>query len=160
MADDRGPPAPTGRVLLERDESCGIARLPLDNPARRNAYDPTMRDQLAAHLDELAADDAIKVVILRGSGDVFSTGADMGNAYAWYGKDAKTQPGTNADDDARRARRPSHARTHAPNRPPTRHDRSLGLPSATGQATAVPAQVRIVSAMVLVCVQAKVGPSR
>jgi enoyl-CoA hydratase/carnithine racemase len=116
MADDRGPPAPTGRVPLERDESCGIARLTLDNPARRNAYDPTMRDQLAAHLDELAADDAIKVVILRGSGDVFSTGADMGNAYAWYGKDAKTQPGTNADDDARRARRPSQRRRLAVDR--------------------------------------------
>ncbi|MBL7548259.1 enoyl-CoA hydratase/isomerase family protein [Frankia sp. AgB1.9] len=110
MADDRGHPAPTGRVLLERDESCGIARLTLDNPARRNAYDPAMRAQLAAHLDELADDDAIKVVILRGSDDVFSTGADMGNAYAWYGS------GTNPEDDARRARRPSQRRRLAVDR--------------------------------------------
>ncbi|ADP80710.1 enoyl-CoA hydratase/isomerase family protein [Pseudofrankia inefficax] len=115
MADDRGHPAPTGRVLLERDESRGIARLTLDNPARRNAYDPAMRDQLATHLDDLADDDTIKVVILRGSDGVFSTGADMGNAYAWYGNDAKTQPGTKPDD-ARRARRPSQRRRLAVDR--------------------------------------------
>jgi len=47
MADDRGDPARTGRVLLERDEGAGIARLTLDNPTRRNAYDPAMRTQLA-----------------------------------------------------------------------------------------------------------------
>ena len=42
------------RVLMERDESTGIARLTLDNPERRNAYDPPMREQLGAYLDELA----------------------------------------------------------------------------------------------------------
>ena len=47
-----------------------------------------MREQLGAYLDELAADDDIKVVLLRGEGGVFSTGADMANAYSWYGKDA------------------------------------------------------------------------
>ena len=76
------------RVLIERDESTGIARLTLDNPARRNAYDPPMREQLGAYLDELAMDDDIKVVLLRGQGGVFSTGADMANAYSWYGKGA------------------------------------------------------------------------
>ena len=76
------------RVLLERDASTGIARLTLDNPARRNAYDPRMREQLGAYLDEVAADDDIKVVLLRGEGGVFSTGADMANAYSWYGVDA------------------------------------------------------------------------
>ncbi|ADP83055.1 enoyl-CoA hydratase/isomerase family protein [Pseudofrankia inefficax] len=101
-----------GRVLLERDESRGIARLTLDNPARRNAYDPAMRDQLATHLDALADDDTIKVVILRGSDGVFSTGADMGNAYAWYGNDAKTNP----DDKAARTRRPSQRRRLAVDR--------------------------------------------
>jgi enoyl-CoA hydratase len=36
------------------------------------------------YLDALAFDDAIKVVVLRGEGGVFSTGADMANAYTWY----------------------------------------------------------------------------
>ena len=68
------------RVRLERDASTGIARLTLDNPARRNAYDPKMREQLGAYLDELAADDDTKVVLLRGEGGVFSNVAYMANA--------------------------------------------------------------------------------
>src|SRR5215471_20523833 len=78
-------PVSDGRVRMERDLSTGIARLTLDNPERRNAYDPKMREQLGAYLDELAGDDATKVVLLSGSGGVFSTGADMANAYSWYG---------------------------------------------------------------------------
>ena len=92
------------RVLLERDASTGIARLTLDNPARRNAYDPPMREQLGAYLDELAMDDEIKVVLLRGEGGVFSTGADMANAYAWYGADAART------GNQRPAQRPSQRR--------------------------------------------------
>jgi enoyl-CoA hydratase len=92
------------RVLLERDASTGIARLTLDNPGRRNAYDPPMREQLGAYLDELAADDEIKVVLLRGEGGVFSTGADMANAYSWYGVDAA------AGDGERPRQRPSQRR--------------------------------------------------
>ncbi len=78
MSDDR--------VRMERDDESGIARLTIDNPDRRNAYDPEMRRQLKVFLDQLAYDDDTKVVILRGEGGVFSTGADMNNAYAWYGK--------------------------------------------------------------------------
>ncbi|WP_262402839.1 enoyl-CoA hydratase-related protein [Actinomadura sp. CNU-125] len=55
------------RVLLERDEETGVARITLNNPARRNSYDAEMRLRLAHHLDELATDDAVKVVLLRGA---------------------------------------------------------------------------------------------
>jgi enoyl-CoA hydratase/carnithine racemase len=75
------------RVHVERDPVAHVARLTIDNPDRRNAYDPPMRRAMYAHLDELAADDDIKVVLLRGAGGVFSTGADMANSYAWYGDD-------------------------------------------------------------------------
>ena len=91
------------RVSMERDASTGIARVTLDNPERRNAYDPKMREQLGAYLDELALDDEIKVVLLRGSGGVFSTGADMANAYSWYGKGEKKS-------DGGRSKRPSQRR--------------------------------------------------
>jgi enoyl-CoA hydratase len=77
-----------GRVLMERDDESGIARITLDNPGRKNAYDPPMRQQMGAYLEELAFDDGIKVVLLRGEGGIFSTGADMNNAYAWYGDGA------------------------------------------------------------------------
>src|SRR5262245_2378699 len=82
-----------GRVLMARDDELGIARITLDNPERKNAYDPEMRQQLGAYLEELAFDDAVKVELLRGEGGVFSTGADMNNAYAWYGDKAKDNSG-------------------------------------------------------------------
>jgi enoyl-CoA hydratase/carnithine racemase len=90
------------RVLMERDSTSGIARVTLNNPERRNAYDPAMREQLGEYLDELALDDSTKVVLLRGEGGVFSTGADMANAYAWYGDGAKPPEG--------KPRRPSQRR--------------------------------------------------
>jgi len=86
---------------MERDDSAGIAVVTLDDPRRKNAYDAEMRRQLEAHLRALAFDDAVKVVLLRGEGGVFSTGADMNNAYAWYGDEAK---------DAAARRRPSQRR--------------------------------------------------
>ncbi len=79
------------RVHCERDPETHIARITIDNPERRNAYDPPMRRAMRAHLDELATDDDIKVVVLRGAGGVFSTGADMANSYAWYGNDPKSR---------------------------------------------------------------------
>ena len=88
------------RVLLDRDGETGIARITLNNPERHNSYDPAMRRLLGRHLDDLAVDDDIKVVHLRGAGGVFSTGADMNNAYAWYGE----------ADDPRARRRPSQRR--------------------------------------------------
>src|SRR5262245_39278942 len=92
-AIQEGKAVSDSRVLMEREESTGIARLTLDNPGRRNAYDPRMREQLGAYLDELASDDDIKVVLLRGAGGVFSTGADMANAYSWYGAGATAGDG-------------------------------------------------------------------
>ena len=79
----------------------GIARITIDNVERRNCYDPPMRRQMAEYLDDLAVDDDIKVVLLRGAGGIFSTGADMGNAYSWY------DPG---DPKAEKPRRPSQRR--------------------------------------------------
>ncbi len=75
------------RINCERDPETHVARITIDNPERRNAYDPPMRRAMRAYLDELATDDDIKVVILRGADGVFSTGADMANSYAWYGAD-------------------------------------------------------------------------
>jgi enoyl-CoA hydratase len=83
---------PDPRVGLECDRAAHVARITIDNPERRNAYDPEMRRQMRDFLAEVAADDDIKVVILRGAGGVFSTGADMKNAYAWYGNGEARRP--------------------------------------------------------------------
>ena len=77
--------AAPGRVHLEVDVERHVARLTIDRPDRRNAYDPPMREEMRRLLHQLADDDDVKVVILRGAEGVFTTGADMANAYAWYG---------------------------------------------------------------------------
>lgn len=80
------------RVQLESDRVNHIARLTINNPERRNTYDPPMRRRMSALLEEVAADDDIKVLVLRGSEGVFSTGADMNNAYSWYDKGETRRP--------------------------------------------------------------------
>ncbi|MBW2499519.1 MAG: enoyl-CoA hydratase/isomerase family protein [Deltaproteobacteria bacterium] len=72
------------RVLLEKDPETHIARLTLNHPERKNAYDPEMRRAIAAAMDDVANDDGMKVLLLRGAGSVFCSGADMRNAYSWY----------------------------------------------------------------------------
>jgi enoyl-CoA hydratase/carnithine racemase len=88
-------------VRVERTGESTIARITLNNPERKNAYDKAMREQLHDHLEELAFDDAVKVILLRGEGGVFSTGADMNNAYSWYG-DAANGEAANAKSSRRR----------------------------------------------------------
>lgn len=72
------------RVLLEKDPETHIARLTVNNPERKNCYDPEMRRAMGEAMHDVANDDGMKVLLLRGAGGVFSAGADMRNAYKWY----------------------------------------------------------------------------
>jgi enoyl-CoA hydratase len=74
------------RVLFDIDREKRIATITLNNPKQRNSYDAAMRESLARALDVVAEDDDLTVVLLRGAEGVFSTGADMNNAYGWYGE--------------------------------------------------------------------------
>lgn len=91
------------RVLFDVDRDGRIATITLNNPAQRNSYDAAMRDAVARCLDQVADDDDLTVVLLRGAGGVFSTGADMNNAYGWYG-------GQGSSDEPAAKRRPSQRR--------------------------------------------------
>ncbi|MDT5018195.1 MAG: enoyl-CoA hydratase [Mycobacterium sp.] len=95
------------RVLFEVDHEKRIATITLNNPAQRNSYDAPMRETLARYLDEVADDDDLTVVLLRGADGVFSTGADMNNAYGWYGEKAT---GDKADGEPPTKNRPSQRR--------------------------------------------------
>jgi enoyl-CoA hydratase/carnithine racemase len=74
------------RVLFDVDRDKRIATITFNNPKQRNSYDATMREAVARCLDRVAEDDDLTVVLLRGAEGVFSTGADMNNAYGWYGE--------------------------------------------------------------------------
>jgi enoyl-CoA hydratase/carnithine racemase len=79
------------RVLFDVDREKRIATITLNNPAQRNSYDASMRETIGRHLDRVADDDDITVVLLRGTEGVFSTGANMNNAYGWYGSNAPAE---------------------------------------------------------------------
>jgi enoyl-CoA hydratase len=96
------------RVLFEIDSEKRIATITLNNPKQRNSYDASMREAVARCLDRVADDDDLTVVLLRGADGVFSTGADMNNAYGWYGERSAEQSG---DSETRSAKsRPSQRR--------------------------------------------------
>lgn len=54
-----------------------IATITLNRPDRGNAFDQTMLDELADQLETSGADDNIRIVVLRGNGRHFCTGADL-----------------------------------------------------------------------------------
>jgi methylglutaconyl-CoA hydratase len=54
-----------------------IATVTLNRPDKGNAFDQTMLDELGTQCAALAADDKVRIVVLRGSGRHFCTGADL-----------------------------------------------------------------------------------
>ena len=110
---------PDPRVVLEKDAATHIARITLNQPEKKNCYDPPMRRAIGEAMRDIANDDDMKVLLLRGAQSIFCTGADMQNAYSWYE--------TKGDD-----RRPSQRRKIAVDRESFSfyHD-YIGFPKAT-----------------------------
>ncbi len=63
--------------LLLRDHANGIATLTLNRPKQFNALSMAMLDALQCALDEVAADPAIRVVIIAANGKAFCPGHDL-----------------------------------------------------------------------------------
>lgn len=57
--------------------SGGIATITLNRPERRNAITQAMWHEIAVRVRSCAADDANRVIVLRGAGSDFSAGADI-----------------------------------------------------------------------------------
>lgn len=62
-------------VLIERDGAVGI--VVLNRAQKRNALDLAMRGAIAEAVKSLDADDAIRAIVITGSGGVFAAGADL-----------------------------------------------------------------------------------
>jgi len=73
MSDAAGaPPRP---VLVERDGA--VARVVLNRPDRLNSFTVEMHRALRAALEEIAADDGVRAVLLTGAGRGFCAGQDL-----------------------------------------------------------------------------------
>jgi enoyl-CoA hydratase/carnithine racemase len=68
-------------VRAERAE--GVATLTLDRPRRLNAITPELAEDLRMALAEAIADDAVRVIRLRGAGRAFCAGYDIGWGSEW-----------------------------------------------------------------------------
>jgi enoyl-CoA hydratase len=62
-------------LIVERLEAHTV--LFLNRPEKRNALSVALRDALSDALDEIAQDEAMKCVVITGSGSVFSAGFDL-----------------------------------------------------------------------------------
>ena len=68
---------PGRRPGLAHSVADGVATVVISNPAKRNAMTAAMWEELPALLERLAADPAVRVLVLTGAGDTFCAGADI-----------------------------------------------------------------------------------
>lgn len=64
-------------MLRTNRDARGIVTLTLDRPEARNALSAALVGELTAALGALAGDDAARVIVLTGAGNVFCAGADI-----------------------------------------------------------------------------------
>jgi len=71
----------------------GVARITLDRPKQMNAYNFAMTQELQAALAAFRDDDALKTLVLTGSGTrAFCTGGDLSGSEPEHGRKVNTQP--------------------------------------------------------------------
>jgi methylglutaconyl-CoA hydratase len=105
--------------MLKVERKDGVARVTLDRPEVRNAFDEVLIKKLSEAFAQIAGDPEVRVVVLAGNGPAFCAGADLNwmRRMAQYGHDENL-------DDARalaemlaaldRLPQPTVARVHGP----------------------------------------------
>jgi 2-(1,2-epoxy-1,2-dihydrophenyl)acetyl-CoA isomerase len=64
-------------MTVEVDRSDGVARIALNRPEARNAWDRELGEALLGAVEDVAADAAVRAVLITGNGASFSAGADL-----------------------------------------------------------------------------------
>ena len=67
----------TEETLLFQVDSRGVATATFNRPRVRNAYNGRMLEALLQALARCEGDEGVRVVVLRGNGPVFQSGADL-----------------------------------------------------------------------------------
>jgi len=63
--------------MLEVTKHGGVARVTLNRPELRNAFDDELIRQLRGAFEDISRDDSIRVMVLAGNGPAFCAGADL-----------------------------------------------------------------------------------
>jgi len=105
--------------MLEVTRQDGVARVTLNRPELRNAFDDALIGKLSLAFAELAVDRSVRVIVLAGNGPAFCAGADLnwmkrmaGYSYEENLADAKGLADMLAALD--RLPKPTIARVHGP----------------------------------------------
>jgi methylglutaconyl-CoA hydratase len=103
--------------VLELETGQGVARLWMNRPARRNAFDAAMVAELTAMLGQLGGRESVRVIVLGGRGAAFCAGADLD----WMVEQGRCSQDSNLEDAQRLAQmfavldacpKPTIARVH------------------------------------------------
>ncbi|MEM6889932.1 MAG: crotonase/enoyl-CoA hydratase family protein [Pseudomonadota bacterium] len=78
-------------TLALQTDGRGVATLTLNRPEKHNALSAQMMDELQAAAETLGADQAVRVVLLRGAGRSFCAGGDLAWMRAQIDMDADTR---------------------------------------------------------------------
>jgi methylglutaconyl-CoA hydratase len=105
--------------MLQVDKKDGVARVTLNRPDVRNAFDDALISLLTKTFSQLESDDSVKAIVLAGNGPAFCAGADLNwmKRMAGYGyeqnlADAQALADMLAALD--RMPKPTIARVHGP----------------------------------------------
>ena len=105
--------------MLNVEIKSGVARVTLDRPELRNAFDDALIRKLQSAFETLESDKTVRVVVLAGSGPAFCAGADLNwmKRMAGYGYDenlADAQALATMLATLDRMPKPTIARVHGP----------------------------------------------
>ncbi|MCF6323842.1 MAG: enoyl-CoA hydratase-related protein [Gammaproteobacteria bacterium] len=81
------------RLMIETD-SRGVCTLSLNIPEKHNAFDDRLIASLRTILSEIEKDDGVRILVLTGKGETFSSGADL----KWMKAAAQRDEATNQKD--------------------------------------------------------------
>lgn len=86
-------------TTISHDNTDGILTVTLDRPEALNSFTPTMADELERTFREVNDDDAVRAVIVTGSGRAFCAGMDLTSEGNVFGLDESQDPGLSDMDD-------------------------------------------------------------
>jgi enoyl-CoA hydratase/carnithine racemase len=66
-------------ALVEIEDRGAVRHIVLDRPEKRNAFNGELIEATGHAFEDAAADDSVRVVVVRGNGAMFSSGMDLGS---------------------------------------------------------------------------------
>jgi enoyl-CoA hydratase len=93
-------------MTLARERHDGVEILRIDRPEAKNAVNGAVANAIEAALDEIEGDPAVRVVVVTGTGDTFSAGADLKLVAAGRTREIHTERGGFAGFVTRRFPKP------------------------------------------------------